>query len=241
MRYIYFSPHLDDTILSVGGLIHEQTRSGLPAEIWTFMAGFPRDDNLSDYAKATLSAWGGKGGEASLWIRREEDKKAAAVVGAKAVHFDFLDCIFRRDRNGNVLYTDVIAEPDPAEADLPAQIAQTMIAWLKPDDIAVCQLGIGDHVDHVIVRKAAEMLPRELMYDSDLPYSIRNPGDFKVKTAGMKEIVQPVGEAALESWMRAIEVYTTQMPSLFASVEQMHQEVHSFWKERKGLPFWKFE
>jgi molybdopterin-biosynthesis enzyme MoeA-like protein len=54
--------------------------------------------------------------------------------------------------------------------DLPAQIAQTMSAYLKPDDIVIVQLGIGGHVDHVTVRRAAEMLKRPLIYDADIPY-----------------------------------------------------------------------
>lgn len=41
MRWIYISPHLDDAVLSAGGLIYEQTRAGHEVEIWTFMCGFP--------------------------------------------------------------------------------------------------------------------------------------------------------------------------------------------------------
>lgn len=241
MRYIYFSPHLDDTILSAGGLIYEQTKAGTPVEIWTFMAGFPKDDELSDYAKATLLTWGMTSGEHSIRVRREEDRKAAAMLGAKAVHFDFLDCIFRRSRNGEILYRDVYEPHHEAEADLPAQVAQTMIAWLKPKDIIICQLGVGKHVDHLIVRKAAEMIGYDLTYDADMPYLIRNPEELKQTTTGMKKTVQPVTEAGFHAWTAAIKAYQTQMASLFENLDSMHEEVYSYWSETKGLPYWKFE
>lgn len=241
MRYIYFSPHLDDAILSAGGLIFEQARSGIPVEIWTFMAGFPRDDELSDYAKATLMTWGMTSGEESIHIRREEDKMAASLVGAKAVHFDFLDCIFRRSRKGEILYQDVFEAPHQAEADLPAQIAQTMVAWLKPGDLVICQLGVGRHVDHLIVRKAAEMIGYDLLYDADMPYSARSPGELQEMTANMKEDILSVPESSLNSWITAIKTYQTQMASLYDSIGIVHQEVYSYWQMKRGVPLWKFE
>ncbi|NTU55874.1 MAG: PIG-L family deacetylase, partial [Anaerolineales bacterium] len=49
MRWIYLSPHLDDAVLSAGGLIYEQTRSGTPVEIWTFMCGVPSGTEFSPF------------------------------------------------------------------------------------------------------------------------------------------------------------------------------------------------
>ncbi len=243
MRWIYLSPHLDDAILSAGGLIYEQTKAGLPVEIWSFMCGFPEESELTDFAKVLHMMWGTGTAEETTRLRREEDKKAVAILGAKAVHFDFLDCIYRRGRNGEALYTDIYVPPHAAEADLPAQIAQTMIAWLKPDDVVVCQLGIGSHVDHVIVRKAAEMLKRPLVYDADMPYLLKNPQELSPKTAGMKESVEPVSESGLNSWIEAINAYTSQLSSVFDSpaVTPMPEKMRAYWSERQGIPLWKFE
>lgn len=241
MRWIYLSPHLDDAVLSAGGLIYEQTKAGLPVEIWSFMCGFPDESELTDFAKVLHKVWGTGTTEETTQLRREEDKKAAAIVGAKAVHFDFLDCIYRRGRNGEALYTDIYAPPHEAEADLPAQIAQTIIAWLKPDDVVVCQLGIGSHVDHVIVRQAAEMLKRPLVYDADMPYWLKNPQELSPKTAGMKESVQPVSKSSLKPWIDAIEAYSSQISSVFEDSESMRERMQAYWSERKGIPLWKFE
>jgi LmbE family N-acetylglucosaminyl deacetylase len=239
MRYIYFSPHLDDAVLSAGGLISDQAKAGIPVEIWTFMSGVPDEEKLTDFAQEMHKIWGTTSAKETIQIRREEDKRAAARVGAKAVHFDFLDCIYRRGKNGLGLYEEaVFIQPHAEDADLPAQIAQTMIAWLKPDDVAVSQLAIGGHVDHILVRKAAEMLKRQLVYDMDIPYLLRHPEELGQKTAEMKESLQPVSEAGFESWLEGVEAYDSQISSLFDSLDSMRESLRTYWSERRGIQFW---
>ena len=239
MRYIYFSPHLDDAILSAGGLIYDQTQAGHSVEIWTFMCGFPDGTELTDFAKHLHELWGTNSAEETIRVRRAEDQKAAAMIGAKAVHFDFLDCIYRRGKNGEFLYPDTIIGSNPAEADLPAQVAQTMIAWLKPDDFIITQLAVGGHVDHLVVRNAAELLHRSIEWIADIPYLLNDPDDLAPKTAGMKDSTQPVSEAGLKVWQDAIEIYASQFSTLFDSPEIMRQKISGYWAERKGIRFWK--
>jgi LmbE family N-acetylglucosaminyl deacetylase len=239
MRYIYFSPHLDDAILSAGGLISDQTKGGIPVEIWTFMAGVPDGDQLTEFAQSMHKVWGTTGAKETIQIRREEDRQAASRVGAKAVHFDFLDCMYRRGKKGEGLYeTSVFTPLHAADEDLPAQIAQTMVAWLKPDDIVVSQLAIGGHVDHILVRKAAEMLKRKLVFDMDIPYLLNHPDDLTPKTLGMKESLQPVSDGGFTTWLEAIEAYVSQLGSLFESFDSMQERMRAYWSERRGIQFW---
>ena len=114
--------------LSAGGLIYEQTRAGMEVEIWTFMCGFPPDDQLSLFAQLLHTQWGIPSAADVVTARRAEDVKAAGILGAKAVHFDYLDCIYRRGKNGEWLYSDVFIPPHEDEADLPARIAESISA-----------------------------------------------------------------------------------------------------------------
>jgi len=41
MHWIYLSPHLDDAVLSCGGIIWQQVQSGHQVEIWTICAADP--------------------------------------------------------------------------------------------------------------------------------------------------------------------------------------------------------
>lgn len=241
MRWIYISPHLDDAVLSAGGLIYEQTHAGMEVEIWTFMCGFPPNDELSPFAQALHKQWGISAAAEVVTARRAEDVNAANILGAKAVHFDYLDCIYRRGKNGEWLYADVFVPAHEAEADLPARIAETISARLKPDDKLIGQLALGSHLDHVHVRQAVDMLQKPVLYDVDIPYLFNFPQELAPKTAGMKESVQTVSEAGLKSWQDAIEAYSSQMGMLFESPDVMRAKIRQYWSENNGIRLWSFE
>lgn len=241
MRWIYISPHLDDAVLSAGGLIYEQTRAGMEVEIWTFMCGLPPTDELSDFAKAIHAQWGIAEVKDVVTTRRAEDVKAASIVGAKAIHFDYLDCIYRRGSNGDWLYSGISMSPHAEDDALPARIAESISARLKPTDQLVCQLALGSHVDHVLMRRAVELLQRPLIYDVDIPYLFNYPDELIPKTDGMKETVHAVSETGLGLWQDAIAAYTSQIGMLFNTPEAMREKIHEYWAERNGIRFWQFD
>lgn len=238
MRWIYLSPHLDDAVLSAGGLIYEQTRSGIPVEIWTFMCGFPPSEEISPFAELNHTLWGFASAEETVRSRREEDRQAAALVGAQVAHFDFLDCIYRRGSNGDWLYSDISVAPHPEDADLPKQIAGAISARLEPDDVLVCQLAVGSHVDHVLVRRAAELLGRALLYDIDIPYLFIKPEELAPKSAGMRASLHPITESGLQAWQEAILEYKSQVPLLADSMstpEKARQAIEAYWSKQRGI------
>ena|SRR5215207_1245642 len=252
MRWIYLSPHLDDAVLSAGGLIHEQTQAGLPVEIWTFMCGYPPEGEYSKIAQELHKRWGFNTAEEVVRARRVEDINAAAIVGATTVHFDFLDCIYRRvsiadaslsiqeasRTSGEWLYSEIFVPPHPADLDLPARIAEEVLARLEPDDILVCQLSVGSHVDHVIVRQAAELVGLPLIYDIDVPYIFYKPDELEPKAAGMKESVHLITEASLKRWQEAVLAYQSQIPTLgdvFDTPEKVKESINSYWSLHKGI------
>lgn len=238
MRWIYLSPHLDDAVLSAGGLIYEQTQSGIPVEIWTFMCGNPPAGEVSPFAEEMHKHWGFASTEETTRARREEDQNAAAIVGASVLHFDFLDCIYRRGADGEWLYSTISVPPHADDAELPKQIAEAISSRLAPDDVLVCQLSVGSHVDHVLVRQAAELLGRPLLYDIDIPYMFYKPEEFAPKSAGMKESTHFITETGLRSWQEAILEYKSQLVLLgeaLATPENARESIRSYWSEWKGI------
>jgi len=238
MRWIYLSPHLDDAVLSAGGLIYEQTQSGIPVEIWTFMCGYAPSGEVSSFAELQHAQWGFSSAEETTRRRRAEDKTAAALVGASVVHFDFLDCIYRRSGNGDWHYSDIFLSPHEMDADLPFQIAEVISARLTRDDVLVCQLSVGSHVDHVLVRQAAELLGQSLVYDIDIPYLFYKPEELAPKSAGMKESVHFITEAGLERWKEAVLAYASQLAVLgdsFDTPEKAQASIQSYWEAHKGI------
>jgi LmbE family N-acetylglucosaminyl deacetylase len=238
MRWIYLSPHLDDAVLSAGGMIYEQTRSGIQVEIWTFMCGCPSVAEYSPFAKLLHAQWGFSSAGEAVRERRVEDRTAAAILGAETVHFDFLDCIYRRGPRGEWLYSNIAVPPHRDDAGLPALMAEDISARLEPDDVLVCQLSIGSHVDHVLVRQAAEHLGRSLVYTIDIPYFFHKRYELEQKTVGMKESVHSVTEAGLRSWQEAVLAYKSQVPTLgdaFDNPEKVRESLQRYWSESGGI------
>jgi LmbE family N-acetylglucosaminyl deacetylase len=239
MRVIYLSPHLDDAILSAGGLIHDEAKAGKRIEIWTLMSGIPGNAELSDFAREMHAQWGTTTGPETVRARRAEDRNAAARVGARSVHFDFLDCMYRQDDNRQPLYSEALHVPiHMLDAALPLRIAEALRRKLREDDLVVCQLGIGEHVDHLIVRAAAEMLERPLRYDADLPYLLNHPDELAEKSASMTSAVEPVSSNGLAAWLQAIEAYRSQLTSLFESRDSMQERMRAYWSEAGGIRLW---
>jgi LmbE family N-acetylglucosaminyl deacetylase len=238
MRWIYISPHLDDAVLSAGGLIYDQTRAGMDVEIWSMLCGFPPTEELSHFAQELHIDWGIPTAAEVITARRAEDKKAADIVGAKTVHFDFLDCIYRRGKNGDWLYSDIYVTPHSDDEDLPARMAESISARLKPTDQLVCQLGLGSHVDHVLVRRAVELIQRPILYYVDIPYLFKFPDEIEPKTAGMNAKTHRITDSGLQSWQEAIASYESQMSSLFDSQEAMLAQIQQYWSEYIGIRLW---
>ncbi|HEY5729803.1 MAG TPA: PIG-L family deacetylase [Anaerolineales bacterium] len=261
MRWIYLSPHLDDAVLSAGGLIFEQTKAAIPVEIWTFMCGFPLEiEEYSFLANVNHASWGFSSADETVRARREEDVIAAGILGAQVVHFDFLDCIYRRGKDGAWLYDFSVSSPyDPEElsdksmmaltspprnddADLPRQIANAISPRLTRDDMLVCQLSVGSHVDHVLVRQAAELLGWPILYDVDIPYLFYKPDQLDPKSAGMKEKIHAVTEAGLKRWQEAVLAYKSQLPVLGDAMntpESAVESIRSYWAEHNGIRLWE--
>ena len=82
------SPHLDDAVYSLGAAIREGVRAGAHITVVTVFAGNPS-------SRRPASAWDrrfgfGSAGEAAR-VRREEDRRACALLGATPIWLPFDD------------------------------------------------------------------------------------------------------------------------------------------------------
>jgi LmbE family N-acetylglucosaminyl deacetylase len=236
MRWIYLSPHFDDAVLSCGGLIFEQSRQGLQAEIWTVFAGDAPAGPLSPLAKRCHIEWGIPDAHELVAVRRLEDQAAAAIVGAETAHFSLPDCIYRRDAAGESLYPDEVFVPfHPFDQGLDADIAAVLASELAPDDILVAPLAIGGHVDHRLARLAAERLDRPLRYYADIPYVLRRPELLAPATQAMASDLYPVSEEGLQFWIAGVAAYQTQMVMVFETETTMRLSLRAHWETRHGF------
>jgi LmbE family N-acetylglucosaminyl deacetylase len=242
MRWIYLSPHFDDAVLSCGGLIYEQTRQGIQAEIWTILAGDPPAGPLSEFARQNQALWGLSSGEETVAMRRAEDEDAANLVGAGQVHFDIPDCIYRRSPKGEYLYTEtVITSPHPADGKLIKRIAMALRSELRKEDVLVCPLALGGHVDHVLVRQAAESLRWLLLYYADVPYVLNNPQILAPAITALISQLYPVSQTGLDIWLQGVAAYRSQLDSLYKGEGTLFDAIRSYWAAECGLRLWRIQ
>lgn len=242
MRWIYISPHFDDAVLSCGGLIWEQTHSGIPVEIWTVNAGDPPPGPVSDLITRIHAVWKTGTPQETVALRRTEDQNAARRVGAIVRHLGIVDAIYRRTNTGTLMYTQDVFDPiHPREAGIVEKAAEQISQNLTQYDTIVCPLAIGGHVDHVITRKAVEMLGRPLWYYADIPYLLTHETELAPAVTNMNGKTFFISPQGLAAWQEAIAAHASQISSLFADVEDMRIQIKHYQQSRSGLTIWDRE
>lgn len=245
---LVLSPHLDDAALSCGGLIHARVRSGAQVRVATPFAG-DLPEGLGEFAKATLERMGLQPEDASA-RRRKEDEVACRILGVELDHGDFTDAVARRGADGAVLYGGpeaLLQEPSEDDAPLVGELAD-WFRGLGHFEQILAPLGVGGHVDHRLVRRAAEeAFPEGLRYYEDFPYVIRKqgPGLDAVlgDRRGWRSEVVKLGAADLKAKVRAIRAYRSQVSPLFGLGPipgrfRVKGKVRRYAEERGGERIW---
>ncbi|WP_350307064.1 PIG-L family deacetylase [Photorhabdus viridis] len=177
MIHLFLSPHLDDAALSAGGLIHKLVSENQKVVILTFFTEYDKDltsyylhsahnDNIYSFIK--------------LYSKRvNEDIAFCNKLSAIPIHGKILDCIYRTDQCGDLIYKDsaMIYSGQVHKSDNASDMAQDLINKTllnyQPDYI-YAPLGIGRHVDHIIINNLVHNIKgsrkfKILLYE-DFPY-----------------------------------------------------------------------
>jgi len=229
---IYLSPHLDDAVLSCGGRIWRQTQDGVSVQVITVFAGAPGPNQpLSSFAQELHARWTTPADAVST--RQVEDRRALDVLGAQAVHWRYEDCIYRRTTEGHFAYPDEEAlwgPIQPADERLVRELRDRIAALaLGPFGGLYVPLAAGGHVDHRIVRRAAEESGLSLTFYEDFPYA-QDAESVKTAMDGDTWQVEKVrlSDAALRARIAAIACYRTQVSTFWDSPEQMAESVRAY-------------
>ena len=243
MKWIFLSPHLDDIAFSCGGLIWDLTNGGQSVEIWTISAGDPPDDNFSPFAKSLHLNWGL--GLDAVKIRRDEDRKACEIIGAVPRYFSHLDCIYRKTPTGEFYYSseeDIFGGLDPREFDRIDKLSKQLLEEIPEEAKVVAPLGIGNHVDHELTRKAANRLGIPLLFYADYPYVREVDGiqtlEFMNSSAEWKFEEFPVSDIGLEKWILAAGAYCSQVATFWENDEDLELQIREFSKFSGRFKLW---
>lgn len=241
---IYLSPHLDDAALSCGGQIYQQTAAGRSVLIVTIMAGDPPAAAPSDFSRALHDRW--QLATDAVAHRRAEDVAACRRLGADYLYWDVPDCIYRLEpATGEALYTSeesLFGAIHPAEYSLVEALAERM-ASLPAAGRIVGPLAVGRHVDHQLVRAAAEAWRgAHLYYYEDYPY-VQRPGALAAAPDFLPEQwpaeVIPLAAADLQAKYEAITCFQSQLSSFFDGRADLERQVGGYATAIGGERLWQ--
>ena len=238
IAHLFLSPHLDDAVISCGGLMAMQDARGEPISVLTLFAGDPSDYRISNFAAELHARWGKAG--PPIAMRRAEDRLACGRLGASVVHLDFPDAVYRIDADGEHLYPDadsLFAEGGPPEPDLHVSILEELETIDFGQAKVYCPMGLGGHVDHRHTRSAAEQLDIPLVLYPDLPYAARGSyadDPLAFTGEGWKSI--PLTGEAVDAWTAAVLEYQSQLSTFWDDEDQLYKELQNFHDLHGGIP-----
>jgi LmbE family N-acetylglucosaminyl deacetylase len=187
---VFLSPHLDDAVLSCGALMRSLSASCPLTVVTAFTAAGPPPHTYA--ARSFLRQCAIPDAAALFEERRAEDRRVLDDLGAAHTHLGYPDALFRcRDAGtrltrlaGGLLpelvhryptYRFDIAKGRVASGDrrligtltdvVAGRVEQSGARWV------FCPLGVGRHVDHLIVRGVGERFADRVIYYADFPYN----------------------------------------------------------------------
>ena len=214
-RWIFLSPHLDDAVLSCGGMIAEIAKTA-HVEIWSIFTRAPLRGPYSHAAQWLHSISGGHTGSRLAALRRAEDRAACKVVGASAVHLPFVEALYRRRSDGRFLYRHALqGSIHPSDRALIEKIANELKKSLRPGDRVVAPLAIAGHADHLVTREAVHsVIDKGLVYYVEIPYLEGREEKVAALTASMWNLRFLPSAESLDRWVHGAHKYKSQVPML---------------------------
>jgi LmbE family N-acetylglucosaminyl deacetylase len=231
---IVLAPHLDDAVLSCGALMTHAVSRTTVTVVTFFTEGGQAPYTLS--ARRYLRQVGVRDAEAVYQQRRAEDRAALEPLGITCVHAGLTEALFRRRPAGQdqsrlarllpeLAHTYPTFRTHVTSGHVVAADAGTLrdareivdqVAGSGPN-LVLAPLGVGNHVDHILVRTAAQNSGAAVAYYSDFPYNQRSSvSDAFIHRHGLVETRWPEptrGKAEL------IRRYESQIWTLFKGAD----------------------
>ena len=231
-RLVVLSPHLDDAVLSCGALLN-YARKHTPVTVATFFteAGTP-PYTLS--ARAYLHQVGAQDADSIYLARRAEDQAVLESIAISYLHAGFKEALFRHRRRPLLHWLPWAGQLVPELANIYPTYRLHVIRGrmsrhddgtlrrltdvirhlsLQSSTLFLAPLAIGGHVDHILVRTAAELSATRVAYYSDFPYNIRSQADTHFIERNALVPVTWTGDLAAK--LTLIRGYRSQVNSLF--------------------------
>lgn len=230
---VVLSPHLDDAVLSCGGLMAKAVAHGAVVVAVTVCAGEPEIGALNrPHVLAAHRRWGLS--NSAVTERRAEDRRALESMGAHAVWAEVPDHLYwryagawREDAGSVPSWQRIRWACNPFRhvsrhrrtRAIRRVVQACRTRW--PAATVLAPLGIGGHPDHRQVYEASIGVSGPVGWYEDLPYAAAaQPMEPRGMSAHAVDIT-----GYSESKATAIACYASQIGDLFGTVEQIRPMV----------------
>lgn len=183
-RHVFFSPHSDDVVWSVGGLIWSLVKGGDSVLIATVFAE-------------------GEGADR----RRGEDRQAAAILGAKLAWANLPEAKMRAP-DMPTLAPKGFAAP-PLDSDLCRRLQDFSEHLCRNNDYIYLPRANRSHIDHLVLHKTLKDRPGVSAYYEEFPYWPARITDGADKEK-LPVLFEPWLTAALKYKSQVIELFGSQ-------------------------------
>ena len=228
------SPHLDDAIFSAGALLWSLRQRGWRVVVATVFTG--NVERPSGFALACQLDKGLSADIDYMALRRQEDRRACALLDVEPDHLPLLEAPHRGYANALALFDKVLPH-DQIEDQVRRELT-SVLADVQPH-VILAPLAVGGHVDHVIVRRAVEALtaPRGLWLWEDWPYVDRGGS---TERRGSRALT--VSSKARRAKINACACYASQLGFQFGGAGALAaalDEQKSEWYRRARAMTWE--
>lgn len=218
-KYIFISPHLDDAILSCGNLIYDLKNNNKKIIIVTIFTKASKV--VSQQAKEFLNQSRYENANKLFEDRKIDDLKVCKFLGVRAVHMGFIDAAWRhynrkliyrsneRQYSGRISYKD---------KDLIKELTRKLNRMIDNNNkiLLLSPLGIGNHIDHLIVNNIVNKIKIDKIFWEDFPYNTKG-NNFKRRLYLYKkyDLLFKIDNSNFSKKVNLIKLYKSQFNLLF--------------------------
>lgn len=216
-KIFIISPHLDDSVFSLGGLIYLLNQYTKVVIINVFSYSNYCNDMEIDAKIATQT-------------RKEEDALAIEeLCSHQTINLDFKEALLRGYSRKDIFINKSGAD----EIDLTKEINFSIKRLINNNDLVIAPSAFGSHIDHLICRDSINDINNILFYE-DLPYANRNMrNDFALDfLKDFKKRTVVLNKNSLEKHLKATMEYKSQI------LERQFLEIKEY-ISTNGISLWQ--
>lgn len=222
MKILYISPHYDDAVGSCGA---RMSRDRIENEVSLITVFSEVKKPFSGYANMLHEYWNLKN---PLTDRKIENISVCKFLKINNIMLGFFDAIYRTFNNEYIYPNQeaIFSKVSPLDSKLVEKIKSRILSYITKEDLLYFPLGVGSHVDHIIVSEVGKILKSE-------NYKVRFYLDFYY-TGVLPEMCESLNQVKIKfesnfvnDKIDAVKLYKSQVQMLYGDESKIVEYYNS--------------